>query len=142
MSSKADFTEQEWEQLQHGAMGAALLVSLSDPGLFDTFKEAGAVGRHFAEARRDGSSELVRELAASPPVRFGFGKRPPELESQTMDALRSAAATLAAKAPGDAAAYREFVLDVARSAAAAAGGVAGSEAAAIDKVEAALREAS
>jgi hypothetical protein len=138
MATKADFTQEEWQQLQHGAMGAALLVSLSDPGLFDTFKEAGAAGRHFAQARREGSSELVRELAASPPVGFGLGKRPPDLEAETLSALRSAASTLESKAPDEAAAYREFVLDVARSVAEAAGGVAGAETAVIDKLRLAL----
>jgi hypothetical protein len=138
MASKADFTAEEWQGLQHGALGAALLVSLSDPGLFDTLKEAGAAGRHFAQARRDSSNELVRELAASPPVGFGLGKRPPELEAETLAALRSAASTLESKAPDDAAAYREFVLEVANSVAEAAGGVAGGEAAVIDKLRAAL----
>ena len=65
MARQADFTGEEWGRLQQGVIGAALLVSLSDPGFFETFKEAGAVGRHFAEARRASTSELVRELAES-----------------------------------------------------------------------------
>ena len=45
MAKKEDFTEQEWESLQKGVVGAGLLVSLSDRSFFDTFKEAGALGR-------------------------------------------------------------------------------------------------
>ena len=72
MARKGDLTEDEWTQLQRGVTGAALLVSVSDPGFFETFKEAGAVARHLAEARRDDASELVRELAAAPATGSGL----------------------------------------------------------------------
>jgi hypothetical protein len=140
MTGKADFSQEEWTQLQHGLMGTTLLVSLSDPGLFDTFKEAGAAGRHLAEARRGNESELVRELATSPPGAFGLGKQPQQLEAETLDALRSGMAALRAKAPDEADAYRRFVLEVAQSVAAAAGGVAAGESGAIDKIRGALGE--
>ena len=38
MAGQADFTEEEWDALQKGAMGAGLLVSVSDRSFFDTFK--------------------------------------------------------------------------------------------------------
>src|SRR4029077_20101690 len=63
MATKSEFTEQEWESLQKGVLGAGLLVSLSDRSFFDTFKEAGALGKHVAKEKQTGSSELVRELA-------------------------------------------------------------------------------
>ena len=63
MAGKTDFTEQEWEQLHKGVTGAGLLVSLSDRSFFDTFKEAGALGKHVATAKQSNSSELIRELA-------------------------------------------------------------------------------
>ena len=43
MAGKQDFTEEEWEQLRKGATGSGLLVSGSDPGFLDTFKEANAL---------------------------------------------------------------------------------------------------
>jgi len=46
LASKRDFSADEWMQLQHGLAGTVLLVSVSDPGLFDTFKEAGAAAKH------------------------------------------------------------------------------------------------
>ena len=76
MASKKDFAADEWAQLQHGLAGTVLLVSVSDPGLFDTFKEAGAAAKHYAEARRNNASELVRELSADPGMGFGLGKNP------------------------------------------------------------------
>ena len=56
MAGKADFTEQEWESLHKGVVGAGLLVSLSDRGFFDSFREAGALAGHIADAKRSSSS--------------------------------------------------------------------------------------
>ena len=63
MAGKADFTEQEWETLHKGVTGAGLLVSVSERGFYDSFKEVGALAKHLAGARKDSSSQLVRELA-------------------------------------------------------------------------------
>jgi hypothetical protein len=141
MAKKSDFTDQEWEQLQHGISGTTLLVSLADPGLFDTLKEAGAAARYLTDARRGDDSELVREVAASPAMSFGFGKSRQELETETIAALRSAISTLNTKAPDEVAAYRQFVLRVAQSVAEAAGGVAGEETGAIERIRSALESA-
>ncbi len=141
MAGKADFTQEEWKGLQQGIMGTALLVSVSDPGFFETFKEAGAAGRHLAEARRGHESDLIRELAESPAAGFGLGLKPQELESETLGALRRATSALQAKAPDEVDAYRRFVLDVARSVAEAADGVAAGETGAIDKITSALEAA-
>ena len=140
MAGKNDFTEQEWEQLQKGVMGAALLVSTSDPGLFDTFKEAGTAARHFASGR-ESKSRLVQELAQERPAGFGITTRPEELEQETLEALRAAAHTLSAKAPDEADGYRQFVRDVARAVAEAADSVDPRETGAIDKIESALAAA-
>ena len=53
MAKKSDFTEQEWESMQKGVTGAGLLVSLSDRSFFDTFKEAGVLGKHLAQAKQE-----------------------------------------------------------------------------------------
>ena len=138
MASKADFTDQEWETLEKGVTGAGLLVSLSDRGFFDTFKEAGALAKHLVEARKSGSSELVRELAQGRPSGFGLTAPPHEIESGTLDSLRGAVSTLEQKAPDEVEAYRAFVREVAQSVADAAGGGEASESEAIGKIEAAL----
>ena len=62
-----------------------------------------------------------------------------QIEQGTLDALRSAVTVLEAKAPNELAAYRAFVLDLARSVAAAAPGGDQAEAGAIAKIEAALK---
>ncbi len=142
MAERADFTEQEWEALQKGVLGAGLLVSVSDRGFFDAFKEAGALAKHLADARDKSASPLVRELADSRGTPFGVTASPEEVETETLDALRTSMATLRAKAPGEADAYRQFVVGVAQSVAAAAGGGESAESAAIEKIRSALAGAS
>jgi hypothetical protein len=137
MSGKTDFTEQEWEQLHKGVTGAGLLVSLSDRSFFDTFKEAGALGKHMAKARQS-SSQVVKELAASGGTGFGLGSTPDKVESETLEALRSATATLQQKAPDELEPYKQFVLEVAKSVGKAAGGGDESEGAALQKITSAL----
>lgn len=138
MAKKADFTEQEWESLQKGVVGAGLLVSLSDRSFFDTFKEAGALGKHVAQAKRSSSSELVRELADLHGTGFGVTASPDKLESETLAALQTAKTTLEAKAPDELVPYREFVIEVAQSVADAAGGGEAAESGAIEKVRSAV----
>jgi hypothetical protein len=138
MAKKADFTEQEWEALQKGVVGAGLLVSLSDRSFFDTFKEAGALGKHVARAKQSSSSELVRELAEVHGTGFGLTSSPDKVETQTLEALRTAKTTLEAKAPDELESYRQFVVDVAQSVSDAAGGGETAESGAIEKVRSAI----
>lgn len=138
MAGKDAFSEQEWETLRKGVTGAGLLVSASDRGFFDSFKEAGALAKHLVAARKDDASELVRTLAEERPEGFGLRTSMQELESETLEALRSATAALEAKAPDELEAYREFVLRIAESVKNAAGGGDEGETAAIGKIRSAL----
>jgi hypothetical protein len=138
MATKADFTEPEWEALQKGISGAGMLVAISDPGFFDTFKEASALAKHLAAAHAQSESELVRELATVHGNPFGLTASREEVEQGTVDSLHTAVAALEAKAPDDLAAYRKVVLDVAQSVAEAAKGVAPAETSALETVKAAV----
>ena len=139
MATKADFTEDEWETMQKGVMGAGLLVSLSDPDFTDTFGEASAIAKYLAEHRSSAGSERIREVGG---VRgrggFGITDSRDEVESETFGALRSAKETLEAKAPDEVEAYRALVLGVAERAATAKSGVEEAETAAIERVREAL----
>ena len=138
MAGKADFTEQEWETLHKGVTGAGLLVSVSDRGFFDSFKEAGALAKHLAGARKDSSSQLVRELAETRGTGFGVRSSPAEIEGETLEALRASVATLESKAPDEVEAYKSFVLDVAQSVAEAAEGRSEAEGAVVEKIRSVL----
>jgi len=133
-------SDTEIETLRKGATGAGLLVAVSDRGFFDTFKEAGAMGKHLASARGSSESVLIRRIAEGRGIGFGMTSSPNEIESETLEALRSAAELLRSKAPAELDAYRSFVLDLARSVSSAAGGGDETEAAAVAKIEGALGE--
>jgi hypothetical protein len=137
MAGKADFTEQEWEQLRKGATGAGLLVSSSDRSFFDSFKEASSLAKHMAGGRSE-DSQLVRELASERGIGFGLTTSPGEVETETVNALRVATATLQEKAPDELEAYRSFVLELAESVGKAAGGGDQVEATTIEKIRSAL----
>jgi hypothetical protein len=138
MAGKSDFTQEEWEAMHKGVTGAGLLMSVSDRGFLDSFKEAGALARHLTKARQNSTSDLIRELAETRGTGFGLTSSPAEVESETLEALRESIATLEAKAPGETDAYRSFVLEVAESVAAAAKGGETGESDALDKIRSAL----
>lgn len=138
MATRADFTDDEWESMKKGVTGAGMLVSIGDRDFTDTFGEVGALAKRLTEEREESSSELMRELASGRPSGFGLTASPQEVEGKTLEALRSATATLEAKAPEEAGAYRQLVLGVAESVAGAKGGVKPGETGAIEKIRDAL----
>ena len=136
--STQPFSDSEIETLRKGATGAGLLVAVSDKGFFDTFKEAGAMAEHLASAKKSSQSPLIQQLAEGRGTGFGLTSSQSEVESETLEALRSAGELLRRKAPEELGAYRAFVLELARSVSSAAGGGEQAEAAVIAKIENAL----
>jgi hypothetical protein len=134
MASKADFTADEWGTLWKGVTGAGMLVSVADRDFTDSFGEASALAKRISEERVSGASELLRELASGHGTGFGLTASPQKVETETLEALRSATAMLTAKAPEELGGYRAFVLDVAEAVAEAKGGVKPGETAAIEKI--------
>ena len=130
--------EPEIATLRKGAMGAGLLVAVSDRGFFDTFKEAGTMAKHVAAARAGSQSAVVRQVAEDGGTGFSLTTPPHELESGTLSALGSAVELLQERAPAELDAYKAFVLDLARSVSAAAGGGDEAEAGTIAKIESVL----
>jgi hypothetical protein len=138
MTTKADFTEDEFETMQKGVTGAGLLVSLSDADFTDSFGEASALAKYLAAQREKGETELMREVVHTHGSGFGFAPSPQKVETETLAALGSAVATLEAKAPDEVDPYRRLVVAVAEAVAEAKGGVKADETAAIDKLKAAV----
>jgi hypothetical protein len=137
MAGKADFTEDEWKELQQGVMGAGLLVSAAHRDFTDTFGEAKAVAKELG-SHRESASQLVRDLSATHGSGFGLVATPKEVGEGTIAALGAAVALLGAKAPDELAAYRALVHDVATAVAEAKGGMKDEEQAAIETITAAL----
>ena len=81
----------------------------------------------------------MRELSEGRPPGFGFTASPQEVEKATLEALTSAKAILAEKAPDEADSYVQHVLGVMDAVAEAkGGGVSADEAAAIERIKATL----
>jgi len=138
MATKADFTQDEWDAMEHGLAGAGFLVAMSDRGFFDNFKEASALAKHLSAAHEKSESPLVREIASGHGRPFGATASPEEAKEATVAALTTAVAALEAKSPDDVPAYKAAVLDVAQSVAEAAKGVSANESDAIETITAAL----
>jgi hypothetical protein len=138
VSTRADFTDEEWQAMREGITGAGMFVALVDRGFFDTFKEANALAHHLREAHEHSDSVLVRDLASGHDRPFGMTASPQEVEQSTVAALGRAVAVLEAKSPEDLPAYRQLVLEVAESVAEAAKGVSPQENQALDHIRAAL----
>lgn len=124
--------------MQEGLTGAGMFVALADRGFFDSFKEANALAHHLRAAHEHSDSVLIRDLAAGHDRPFGVTSSPEEVEGGTVAALEQAVAVLEAKSPEDLPSYRQLVLDVAESVAAAAKGVSPHENEALDRIRAAL----
>jgi tellurite resistance protein len=138
MAIKGDFTEDEWKALEGGVIGAGMLVSVSEPDFTHTHSETNALAAYLTACRETSGSELVRELANAQVNPFAFNAPSWRIETETLAALRVAAATLAAKAPHEVAAYRDLVIGAAVDVAMDSGGVRPRETAAIGKLRAAL----
>jgi hypothetical protein len=146
MTTKADFTPQEWELVLEGPPSAGLIVIVAQRG--GTLRETVSMAKAYAEARsQHGQSELLDEIAAARPeidhTRYGS---PEELRSHLLGNVRDAVTLLEAKAqPQELDEYRRFVLDLAERVARAhrEGGrgeepVSDTERGAIDEIGAAL----
>jgi hypothetical protein len=138
MATRADFTDEEWKAMQSGITGAGTFVALTDRSFFDSFKEANALAHHLRAAHDNSDSVLIRDLATGHERPFGLTASPEEIEQSTVAALEQAVATLTSKAPEELAAYRQLVLEVAESVAAAAKGVSPEENSALERVRTAL----
>lgn len=120
MTSKADFTEDEWELLREAPATAGMAVSTAQRG--GTFREAMSLAKAYAEAREQhGSSELLDEIVSAKPDAEREGARSPEeLRQVAVGKASEAIALLEQKAtPDEVQGYRGFVLAVAERVASA-----------------------
>lgn len=119
MSTKADFTAEEWERLTEAPILSALQVAAAQRG--GTIRESLAVGRTYADARQhQGESPLLDAIVASPPgldtarLRETGG----DIKGHASTSRTEALAILDGKSgPDELEAYKQFILTVSEAAA-------------------------
>ena len=131
MTSQGAFTEEEWARLERSPIVAAMAISLADPGgPIEAVKESMAAIKSVSEATQsDKQPELVREVATSftektrarqSPLK-DFRPKGAMAGQMILDELRGANEIVTRKGtPEEAAAFREWLLGVAKAASEAA----------------------
>jgi hypothetical protein len=114
MTTKADFTAEEWDLLLEAPPSAGLIVVTAQRG--GTLRETVAMAKAYTEARRShGASELLDEIVAAKPERdhtryHSFD----ELRQHGLQHLRDAVSLLEQKAaPQEVEEYRRFIVTLA-----------------------------
>jgi hypothetical protein len=131
MTTKADFTDEEWARLERAPIVAGMAITLADPGgPIEAVKETMATMRTVAEAAKEGGrGELVDAVAQSVSEKAkqrqsplgDFKPRGALAGEEILEELRAANRLVTQKAtPDEATAYREWLLAAAKRAAEAA----------------------
>jgi hypothetical protein len=131
MTTRTDFTDEEWARLERAPFVAGMAISLADPGgPIETLKETMATGKTVLEvAEGGGRGELVDAVAKDVAEKAkkresplgGFKPRGALAGEEILEELRAANEIVSGKAtPEEAAEFREWILDAARRAADAA----------------------
>lgn len=114
MTTKADYTEQDWELVLEGPTSAGMLIITAQRG--GTFRETVSMAKAYAEARQlHGQSELLDSIVATKPEldRTHHGS-PEELKAHLLENIGGAASLVRAKAtPQEFDEYRRFVVNLA-----------------------------
>src|SRR5215469_15992686 len=120
MSSKSDFSAEEWLLILEAPPSAGLIVVTAQRG--GSFRETIAMAKAYAEARQQhGKSELLDDIVAAKPERdhthyHSFD----EMKQQGLQHLRDSVGLLKTKAsPEEIEEYRRFIVTLAQKVAAA-----------------------
>ena len=131
MTTKADFTEEEWTRLGRAPLVAGMAISLADPGgPIEAIKESSAALSTVLEAAKGGNhGELVQAVAADVAEKArqrkspmgGFKPKGRDAGEEILDELRAVNALLVEKAtPEEADQFREWLKTAAQRTATAA----------------------
>jgi hypothetical protein len=134
MANKQSFTPEEWTKILQSPMTVCIAVSAAEPsGLWGSLKEAFASSSALASTKRDaGANELVKAVVADfetaqgrsevqKALRQCFGDAEPhDCVHRSLANLREVSSILDAKAPGDAAAFKAWLVGISRKVAEAA----------------------
>ena len=146
MTSKSQFTAEEWRLILEAPPSAGMIVVTAQRG--GSFRETIAMAKAYAEARQQhGKSELLDDIVAAKPERDHTHYHSfEELKQHGLQYLRDSVALLESKAtPEEVDEYRRFLVTLAHEVAAAhrehGQELSNAEQTAIDDITKALNEA-
>jgi hypothetical protein len=120
MTSKSDFTADEWQLILEAPPSAGMIVVTAQRG--GSFRETIAMAKAYVEARQQhGNSQLLDDIVAAKPERdHTHYHSPEELRQHGLQHLRDSVALLEKKAaPGEVDEYRRFIVNLSHRVAAA-----------------------
>jgi hypothetical protein len=120
MTTKSDFTTEEWQLILEAPPSAGMIVVTAQRG--GSFRETIAIAKAYVEARQQhGESELLDEIVAAKPERdHTHSHSPEELKQRGLQHLRDSVALLERKAtPVEVDDYRRFIVTLSHEVAAA-----------------------
>jgi hypothetical protein len=120
MTSKSDFTAEEWQLILEAPPSAGMIVVTAQRG--GSFRETVAMAKAYVEARQQhGQSQLLDEIVAAKPVRdHTHYHSPEELRQHGLQHLRDSVTLLESKAaPEEVDEYRRFIVNLSHKVAAA-----------------------
>src|SRR5215813_3291913 len=134
MTDKTSFTKDEWALLLRSPMNAGMAITAAEPsGLFGLLKESFAGGAALARAATDpNANPLIKAVVADFQTSDGrsaahdglkaefANSQPAEMKTKAIDSLRQVSSVLAAKAPGDATAFKAWLREISQRTAEAA----------------------
>lgn len=129
MTDKSTFTTDEWQTLLESVMATGLAVTAAEPsGLFGLLQESFASGKMLAKAKMDaGTNPLIKAVVDDLATSDGrntsssrlkqtlAGKKAGEMKATCIEVLGKADKILGAKAPGDAAAFENWLRQIGQS---------------------------
>ncbi len=120
MTSKTDFTDDEWKLILEAPPSAGMIVVTAQRG--GSFRETIAMARAYVDARQEhGKSQLLDEIVAAKPERdHTHYHSPEELKAHGLQLLGDSVVLLEGKAtPEEVEAYRRFIVTLSHKVAAA-----------------------
>ena len=120
MTSKSDFTAEEWRLILEAPPSAGMIVVTAQRG--GSFRETVAMAKAYVEARQQhGKSELLDEIVVAKPERdHTHYHSPEELKQHGLQHLRDSVTLLESKAtPDEVEEYRRFIVTLSHKVAAA-----------------------
>ena len=144
MTSKSDFSDDEWKEILEAPPSAGMIVVTAQKG--GSFRETIAMAKAYVEARQQhGNSELLDAIVAAKPERdHTHYHSPEELRKDGLQLLQASVVLLEKRAtPAEVEDYRNFIVTLSQRVAAAHRehdqDVSDAEQAAIDAITKALQ---